>query len=327
MRDSGPTTEQPGAQSGKPDICVLVNPGSGKRADPHGELEAIFARHPGRFEMRRLGQGHDFTAVTEQAISDGFATIVAAGGDGTISGVAPLVARAGRRLGVLPLGTFNYFARALDLPEDIEGAVEVLLADHEMELSVGEVNGVGFLNNASLGAYAAILMRRERIYSRWGRSRLAAHWSVFTTLARFRSPLTVKVTVDGELSRMRSPLVFVANNAYQLERFGLDGAECVRDGKFALFIAPDCKRMELVAFALRLAWRSAKPGRDFELICGRDILVETRQKRRLVAHDGERDRMTGPFHFRIRDEKLRVAVPEATAEAQAEIPQAAADTA
>jgi diacylglycerol kinase family enzyme len=56
-----------------------------------------------------------------------------------------------------------------------------------------------------------------------------------------------------------------------------------------------------------------QPGRDFELICGTDILVETRQRRRLVARDGERARMTGPFRFRFRPGALRVLVPEASA--------------
>jgi diacylglycerol kinase family enzyme len=108
---------------------------------------------------------------------------------------------------------------------------------------------------------------------------------------------------------VRTPLVFVAANAYQLEAFGLPGADCVRDGQFAVFIAPDCKRLELLRFAIRLAFRSMEEGRDFELICGRDVLVEPRQKRRLVARDGERARMTAPFRFRMRPKPLRMLVP------------------
>lgn len=309
MRDTAPTTADPAIEA---DICVLLNPGSGDSGDPRPELEMLFAHHPGRFALRRVEPGEGIVEAAHAAIDAGFETIVAAGGDGTISGVAPLVAGVGRRFGVLPLGTFNYFARALELPEDMEGAVDVLVNGAERDVPIGEVNGEGFLNNASIGAYAAILQARERVYRNWGRSRAAAYWSVLVTLARFRSPLTARVTVDGTLRRVRTPLVFVAANAYQLEVFGLPGADCVRDGQFAVFIAPDCKRLELLRFAIRLALRSMEQGRDFELICGRDILVEPRQKRRLVARDGERARMTAPFRFRMRPKPLRMLVPAAS---------------
>jgi diacylglycerol kinase family enzyme len=315
MRDVGADAmmPEPEPELARPDICVLINAGSGKQEDRRGELEALFQRHPGRFTIRTLGEGSDFERTARAAIDQGFGTIVAAGGDGTISGIAPLVAAARRRLGVLPFGTFNYFARSLDIPEDLEQAVEVLAGDRVREVPVGEVNGEAFLNNASLGAYAAILTERERVYKRWGRSRLAAYLSVLTTLARFRSPLTFRVTVDGELRRMRSPLIFVANNAYQLDQFGLPGAECVASGRFALFIAPDCTRLEMIAFALRLAFRSVVEGRDFELMCGREIVVETRQTQRSVARDGERERMSAPFRFSMRPDLLQVLVPASAA--------------
>jgi diacylglycerol kinase family enzyme len=273
----------------------------------------LFARHPGRFSLRQVEPGQGIVDAAKTAIDAGFDTIVAAGGDGTISGTAPLVAEAGRRFGVLPLGTFNYFARSLDLPEALEDAVEVLVNGVEREVPIGEVNGEGFLNNASLGAYAAILQSRESVYRRWGRSRLAAYWSVLTTLIRFRRPLRLKVTVDGEVRRFKTPLVFVALNPHQLETLGLEGADCIRSGRFALFIAPDCSRFELVRYAIRLALRAMEPGRDFELMCGEDILVETPGRRRLIARDGERQHMTGPFRFRLRRDALRVLVPDTTA--------------
>jgi diacylglycerol kinase family enzyme len=184
---------------------------------------------------------------------------------------------------------------------------------HERTIPLGAVNGRVFLNNASVGAYAAILFRRERIYRRWGRSRLAAYWSVLTTLLRFRTSLDVSITVDGVTRAFRTPLVFVAKNAHQLDIFDLAGADCVRSGEFAVFVAPDCTRFELLRTAFRLAVRSVEPSRDFELICGRDVRIETRRRRRFVARDGERERMTAPFRFEMQPDGLRVIVPAAPA--------------
>ena len=61
---------------------------------------------------------------------------------------------------MIPLGTFNYVARSLGLPETPEEAVAVLAAGETRPLPLGEVNGRVFLNNASLGAYAKILETR-----------------------------------------------------------------------------------------------------------------------------------------------------------------------
>ncbi len=298
-----------------PDIRVILNAGSGKQrgSERADELRALFDHWPGRFDLCLVSSGGRIEGEARRAVAEGFPTVVAAGGDGTICAVASAVAGSASRMGVLSQGTFNYFSRSLGLPDSPEAAVAVLVTGEERAIDIGEVNGRVFLNNASLGAYSLILERREDIYRRWGRSRLAAFWSVVLTLARFRHPMTLKVTVDGEALRARSPLVFVANNAYQLDEFQLDGADCARAGKFALFLAPDSTRVQLITFAGRLALRRLVADRDFQLCCGEEILVETTRTTRLVARDGERERMTAPFRFRVRHGALRVLVPPESA--------------
>lgn len=306
----------PDDASRKPDICVLMNAGSGDRKGEETArvLEDLFARHPGRFELRALKSGKEIAPQAKRAARAGFRTVVAAGGDGTICAVASSLVGTDCRLGVLPLGTFNYFARSLDLPDDLEAAVEILVAGHSRPVSLGEVNGEIFLNNASLGAYPAILQNREAVYRRWGRSRVAAYWSVLQTLATFHAPLRTKITVDGTLHTFKTPLVFVASNAFQLEELELEGAECIRSGHFAVFVAPDSGRLGLVRNALRLASQTAQPGRDFELLCGADVVVESRRKHSLVARDGERDRIASPFRFRFLRDALQVVAPERSVE-------------
>lgn len=304
----------------RPDIRVILNIGSGKRRG-HAlvqELEEEFSRYPGRFDLARVKPGSDIPAEARRAVEEGFETVVACGGDGTISSVAHGVAGTKARMGVLSFGTFNYFARSLDLPDSTEDKVRVLVEGEPRTIDIGTVNGKVFLNNASLGAYARILERREGIYKRFGRSRLAAFWSVFVSLADGREPMVLRVTVDGVERRARTPLAFVAANAFQLERFSLPGTECIRDGQFALFLAPDGSPLELMGVALRLGLHKLDPEHDFELVCGREILVECGKRRRLVARDGERSKMASPFRFEMRRAGLTVLVPRATERAATE---------
>lgn len=292
------------------EILIVMNPRSGKKhtGEKARQLRAEVENFPGRFVIREV-RGREIEATVKAAVADGYRTIVAAGGDGTICTVASSLVGTGCRMGVVPLGTFNYFARGHGLPETVPDALRVLMAGETRPLDVAEVNGRVFLNNASLGAYAKVLESRERIYSRYGRSRVAAYWSVLLALLDFRARLWMTVTVDGEVHRFKTPMIFIANNPFQLELFSLAGADLIRDGKLVALVAPDVDRWGLIAFAIRLALGTVDQDRNVRLLAGRDILVETRRRGTVVARDGERSRMRAPFRFLLHSGALDLLAP------------------
>ncbi|MCA0938367.1 NAD(+)/NADH kinase [Salipiger pacificus] len=293
-------------------ICVILNEHSGDHPDKQSRrksLEDLFAQNGLEAELIGLTPDKPILDTARKAARNGCAMIVAAGGDGTIGAVATAAHEAGVPMGVIPQGTFNYFARGLDIPEEPEDAVRILATGRLREISLGEVNGEVFLNNASLGIYPLILRTREGVYQRWGRSRLAAYWSVVLALAGFRHPLRLEVEVDGRKSEIRTPLAFVANSAYQLDQFNLDGAEAIRDGEFVLFTSKGTSRWDLVRASFRLAIGKAQKGEEFGCVTGREITLHTARPKALVARDGEKELMETPIRFRRRSEPLRVMVP------------------
>lgn len=80
----------------------------------------------------------DSAQAARNAIRDGFRTLVAAGGDGTIAGVASVLVDSDATLGVLPVGTLNHFAKALQIPLDFEQAVEVIAAGRTEKIDLSE---------------------------------------------------------------------------------------------------------------------------------------------------------------------------------------------
>ena len=295
-------------------VCVILNERSGDHAegDRRARISALLDEAGIASKIAVPDGEEDLVVFARKALErSGAEMLVAAGGDGTIAAVAAASHDAGVPMGVIPQGTFNYFARGLDIPEDMEGAVEVLATGQLHDMPLGEVNGEVFLNNTSLGVYPLILQRRESIYNRWGRSRLAAYWSVLLALTGFRRPLKLRLTLDGREVKLRTPLAFVAKSAYQLERFNLDGADAIRDGHFALFTAKGERSIDLVRTALKLAGGSAQNGSDFDLQIARDITIQTGHKRTLVARDGEKAMMKTPIRVRLRDAPLKVMVPGA----------------
>ncbi|MCL3883229.1 diacylglycerol kinase family protein [Marivita sp. GX14005] len=291
-------------------ICVLFNAGSGKQGDDEARAIREAMDDTGlAAEIRVIEKGSQIAPETRRALRGGFEMIVAAGGDGTISAVAGVLRGQGTPLGILPLGTFNYFARSLDIPTEIPGAVRLLADGVRRPVRVGTINDRVFLNNASLGAYPAILKTREDTYARWGRSRLAAYWSVLLTLMRLRRPMRLRITADGTRHDIRTPLVFALNNAFQLDRIGLQGAQEIASGRLALFAAPDHGRWGIIRDALELAMGRAQREVDFKMIAARHITIETQGRVHDVAGDGERTRMQPPFDLKVVEDALQVIVP------------------
>lgn len=296
-----------------PRICVLMNAGSGKRDATRARtrIEAAFAEAGVAAEIRKLGKGNQIQRAAREAIKDGFEIIVAAGGDGTIAGIAGVLQGSGVTMGIIPLGTFNYFARSLDIPEDAAEAAKLITGGAPRAVRIGSINGRTFLNNASLGAYPAILRTREETYRKWGRSRIAAYWSVLVTLATLRKPLRLTIETDGHSSTHRTPLAFAVNNAFQLRQMGLEGEEHIAQGHLALFVAPDTGRWGMIKNALALAVGRAQRDVQFQLIAGRRMTIEAKRSPRDVACDGERARMRAPYTLEAIEGELTVIVPEA----------------
>ena len=105
--------------------AIILNTSSGVD-NSHGSLPGLLRKNGIDGEIVIAARGVDITALARQLLQSGRRTLVAAGGDGTVSAVATAMAGTEATLGVLPLGTLNHFAKDLKVPLDIEGAVKNL---------------------------------------------------------------------------------------------------------------------------------------------------------------------------------------------------------
>lgn len=313
------TAPEPYAKSDRIDLsqsrlALILNPGSGKK-DAQARVAGIRAGLEGRtreFAVYQVTHGAQIADAAKRAVADGADIVAAFGGDGTQNAVAGALRGTNTVMAVLPGGTFNYFARELGVGQSLEDAIAAIHAGHVEPRNLGEMNGRIFLNNASLGVYPQILEARESIYRRLGRSRMAAYWSVIVALNDMRAPMELHVnTAEGRRDYV-TPLVFVAHSAYQLESLGLEGAEMITQGHFAVFVLRNLQRRGLMLAALRLAMGRASHGDDFDLLVADALTIDAGHKSKLVAIDGEKARMTAPFELRVLPDALRVIVAPKT---------------
>ena len=276
----------------EPDLgpaAVVVNPGGGS-ADG---VDLDGAR------VRELREGEDLRDVLRALADEGAAVIGAVGGDGSVGCAAGVACERDRVLWVVPGGTLNHFARDLGLktPED---AVEGLEAGRVATVNMGDAGGVAFVNNASLGAYADLVRRRERLERRLPK-RLALLIAAGRTL---RKADTLDVDIDGEERRVY--LIFAGNNSYS--GAGLTARDSLQGGVLDVRVLAAEGRLPRLAALWAILTSPHGGSRWLTQSLREQIVVRLREPHHL-AHDGEVREVSGVITFRSKPACLRVVVP------------------
>jgi YegS/Rv2252/BmrU family lipid kinase len=294
-------------------IKVIMNAGSGAdedKAETQKRLAEAFRANNLDAHFSLAESGEQLLELAKAAAQSDYQTIVAAGGDGTISAVAAAISESGKTLGVLPFGTLNHFSKDLNIPAELEESVRLIGENHTAEIDIGDVNGQIFINNSSIGLYPQIVRRREKQQHILGRGKwAAAFWAAIAVLRRYPF-LKIKLKIDGKEFTRKTPFVFVGNNEYEMDSFNIGGRKCLDAGSLSVYILHRTGRMGLVRLALRSLFGKLREAKDFETFCTDEITIETRHKKLLVAFDGEVKPMETPLHYRIRPNALRVIVPK-----------------
>jgi diacylglycerol kinase family enzyme len=292
-------------------LPVLLNgsSGTGHGEDAARRIAEAFRAAGGEARIEIARHGEDLSALATRIRQEKHDRVVAAGGDGTVSAVASVLAGSGVALAVLPMGTLNHFARDLGVPDDVGQAARIALEGRAREIDVGEVNGRVFINNSSIGLYPAMVRRRERQRRRLGRGKWQAMaWAAFNAL-RAHPFLHLRLEVRGAEHRRRTPFVFIGNNVYRMEGFDIGVRERLDAGVLSLYLAYRTGRLGLLLIALRALLGRLYRGHDFEATTLKTLRIDSHHKRLLVSRDGEIEAMELPLEYRIRPRALRVVAP------------------
>jgi len=176
-------------------------------------------------------------------------------------------------------------------------------------VDVAEVNGKYFINNSSIGLYPRIVRRREQQQRLgWGKW-WAAAWAAWRFM--WISPLLgVKLHVDGKEFVRKTPFVFVGNNDYEMDLYNIGRRPRMDEGLLSVYLLHGSGRVGLIDLVLRTVFGRLKQADDFEDIRTDGLTVETREKKILVARDGEVSVMDSPLEYKIHPKALRVIAPK-----------------
>jgi diacylglycerol kinase family enzyme len=295
-------------------VRVIVNKGGGTASGDEEEaarIAAAFDAHGIKADIR-LADPEDLTdAFRDAAEAPGLDAVVAGGGDGTISCAAGKLAGSDRPLGILPLGTLNHLARDVGIPASIEEAAAVIAGGNVTPIDVAEVNGQIFVNNSSVGLYPDMVRLREAQQERIGRGkRLAMLSASLVSLRHFRRH-RLWISAPGLETPLRTPLLFVGNNRYQVDLFALGRRERLDEGELCLYAIRALSRAHLFWAGIRGVFGRLDQRRDFVTAYVDEVEISSDRPLLNVSADGETYVMETPLRYRIRPKALKLIVPPA----------------
>jgi diacylglycerol kinase (ATP) len=188
----------------------IINPsaGQGKYQRIIHAIHETLSASGLKYETNVLQYKGEAAAIAKKAAQDHH-IVVAVGGDGTVNEVLNAIVGTHATFGIVPAGTGNGFARAMNLPLNPEEACQVLVEGYIREIDVGEVNGRYFLGTAGIG-FDALIAR----FAAEKTGPLRGMWLYFfggaSVFYKYSPPL-VDVQIDSDTIRVTPLLVAVAN--------------------------------------------------------------------------------------------------------------------
>lgn len=235
--------------------------------------------------------------------------VIAAGGDGTIRSVAAQVYKTKAMMAVVPCGTFNFFSRTHSIPDDHEAALRLAITGNPKTIRLGEINNEIFLINASLGLYAKSIQEREISTKRFGRKQIIVLFSTIWSLLQKHRLLHVRLKSDEKALEIRTPLIFIGNNALQMRNLSLSVAKGFRQDLLAVVTLKPVRGWEMLRVIFRGIFKTLEKEERLDQFSTDSLVIETKRNPQFVALDGEMFKMSSPFKINSLPDALRLIVP------------------
>ena len=294
-------------------ICVIFNPAA------RGNKARHFRRHldeiGGASALKATAAAGDARRLAAESVAENFDVIVAAGGDGTVNEVLNGIGDAPNgfekaRLGVLPLGTINVFARELKLPLKVERAWEVLQRGRETRIDLprvefsasGKMERRYFVQLAGAGFDArAVELVNWELKKKIG----ALAYDIAGWKALWEKKPMIAARADGQ--DLNGEQIFVGNGKFYAGPFAIFPAANLRDGLLDVCILPRVNFLTLLRCVPSIFLRRKFPEKFVRRFRAANFELSSESPAAFEL-DGE---WIGhlPVKFSIERERLRVIAP------------------
>ncbi len=235
-------------------VSLFVNPtaGRGRAGRRLSRISALLEQEGIEFESYQSRTAGDLEDQVRTQVNRGTERIVVAGGDGSVHEAVNGIMHADNpaRLGVIPSGTGNDFAKACRIPLNWEHATQLLAERIKVDatsrcIDIGRMNERYFANGAGIG-FDAKVTKIARSY-RWPIGDLVYLFAIFRCLVD--GVATPDMTITSDALTMRGPITLasISNGAWVGGMFHIAPMADNSDGKLELLIADPVSRTRILS--------------------------------------------------------------------------------
>ena len=234
---------------------LIFNPGAGASGESPVQLMDIISEMqvwklvPEAFLIE---PGCDLPGVIRDALGQGIRMFVVCGGDGTISGVARILAGTHATLGIIPIGTQNNTALSLGIPaNDIPAAIAILRTGQRIKVDVGmaacgNIN-TPFLEVCSIGLISTLFPSADDI----NHGNLARVGDFLTSLVS-SPPAEIHLLLNGKQKiHNLGHIALVSNMSYIGLHYNVGSAASFNDGLLDVLFFADLSKMDLLGYVFQ----------------------------------------------------------------------------
>ena len=287
-------------------ILVIFNPAArSERAERF--RERVLALDPAA-TVRATGGPGDAAAMAAEAVAEGFRTVVAAGGDGTINEVVNGLAGSDATLGLLPLGTMNVFAAELGIPSNRpKRCWEIIRAGHVRRIDLARANSHNFVQLAGVGFDAQAVAGVDR-----AAKKTLGPLSYVLSAAKVaaRRPPQLRV-VDHDGREREGSFVLVGNGRYYGGKLAVFKQAIIDDGKLDVLVFKNVGHLDIIRYIQHAFMGTHLALRDVDYFQTASLNVESLSAEDVPFEaDGE---LVGyaPVRFQVARRSFKVLAPPA----------------
>ena len=291
-------------------LILNRNAGTLRGLDPDqaaAELVEIFRAHGHEATAEALDGKSAIAAIEKECREGDSEVLVVGGGDGSISCAAAAAAKAGKTLGILPLGTMNLFSRSLGIPLEMKAAAEALAAGQKVAVDIGEVNGRYFVHHVTLGLHARMILVRKGLHYRSRLGKIGVSIRAWWMAVRDPPSLDARIRADVKELQRRTAAILVTNNP--LGEGHIPYADDPRQGMFGLYVANSPRWHHLLNMALRMLFGSFSGNPLLDNWVAKEVDIALTTPTVSASVDGEIVQLETPLRCRLHRGALSVLKP------------------
>jgi YegS/Rv2252/BmrU family lipid kinase len=233
-------------------IHFIVNTiaGKGDNKIDLARLESYFKKAVFTINIKLTSYKKHAIKLTQESISEQADIIVACGGDGTINEVASCLVNTTIILGIIPIGSGNGLASNLNIPKNIDRALQIIKAQVVKKIDVGQLNNNYFFSNTGIGFDALVIKNYEASNERTLISYVKA---TLKSLKKTNKLIEVETILNGHIIEHQPFLIFISNSNELGYKVSLTPKASLEDGFLDILIVPKLSVFKIILFMLLMA--------------------------------------------------------------------------